>query len=286
MMWCNHGLYTNTTYHLFKKVTLCHTCHWSISNHMWPFSRSPIGHFTYPFGLNFPTPTPGFFSTVIPPSRLHLRIVSSWEVQWRSLEDVDLWKVSRLTKGGPTRRRWRVGSPMFKSINRKQGEGWNNDEIQDGLRWTKLMNTVSLGKVFNKSECYVNQNYWNVYIERSQPKNGSPVAGRFDVTHHILSNQAIWHDFVVVVVQGLTKIIGTTIPERFPILYSPVLWESILGCHPRGQKWKSNVWSWRELYQHKDMMFCMKNYRLLSKVTSIVCESTNLKTKQQIEATN
>lgn len=171
----------------------------------------------------------------------------------------------------------------FKSINRKQGEGWNNDEIQDGLRWTKLMNTVSLGKVFNKSECYVNQNYWNVYIERSQPKNGSPVAGRFDVTHHILSNhQAIWHDFVVVVVQGLTKIIGTTIPERFPILYSPVLWESILGCHPRGQKWKSNVWSWRELYQHKDMMFCMKNYRLLSKVTSIVCESTNLKTKQQI----
>lgn len=68
------------------------------------------------------------------------------------------------------------------------------------------MNAVGLGQVFNKSECYVNQNYWNVYIERSQPKNGSPFAGRFDVTHHILSNhQPIWPDLVVVVVQGLTK---------------------------------------------------------------------------------
>ena len=199
------------------------------------FHKGHQGHFT-----SFRPFTRRWF-----PRLLHLRIVSSWEVQWQSLEDVDLWKVSHLAKGEVVDHPLsvRVFLTFFLNINKNRGR-MNNDEIPDVLRWRKLMNTVSLGKVFHKSECYVNQKLLKCLHWKVSTKHGSPFAGSFDVTHHILSNhQPIWPDFVVVVVQGLTKIIGTTIPERFPILYSSVLWESILGCHPRGQKWKSNVWS-------------------------------------------
>ena len=135
------------------------------------FQKGHQGHFT-----SFRPFTRRWF-----PRLLHLRIVSSWEVQWQSLEDVDLWKVSHLAKGEVVDHPLsvRVFLPVFKSIKKNRGR-MNNDEIPDVLRWRKLMNTVGLGKVFNKSECYVNQKYWNVYIERSQPKNGSPFAGRFD----------------------------------------------------------------------------------------------------------
>lgn len=194
----------------------------------------------------------------------HLRIVSSCEVQWQSLEDVDLWKVSHLGTKGTSREIG--GFPNFHHFNR----GWKMMRFK--MVWVEETWSILLVEV--KSSTNLNATLTKTAEVFSlkglfPKKTTGPFAGRFDVIHHIVSNhQPIWPDFVVVVVQGLAKIMGTTIPERFPILHSSVLWESILGCHPRRQKWKSNVWSWSELYQHKDMMFCMKNYRLLSKVTS------------------
>ena len=151
MIWCNPGLYRIHTISL-RKLHYA-TCVIEVFQTICVLFPGHQGHFT---------------SSVLAgdsPRLLHLRIVSSWEVQWRSLEDVDLWKVSHLAKvsRGPTRRRWKA--------SKKNRGRMKNDEIQDVLRWRKLMNTVSLGKVFNKSECYVNQ--WNVYIERSQPKTGA-----------------------------------------------------------------------------------------------------------------
>ena len=151
MIWCNPGLYRIHTISL-RKLHYA-TCVIEVFQTICVLFPGHQGHFT---------------SSVLAgdsPRLLHLRIVSSWEVQWRSLERRGSVKGEPPRKGEP-----RTHPSSVKSIKKNRGR-MKNDEIQDVLRWRKLMNTVSLGKVFNKSECYVNQ--WNVYIERSQPKTGA-----------------------------------------------------------------------------------------------------------------